>query len=81
MWIKPFCFTIRVILQVHFHNDKTEFVGEHVVRLPRDACVGDVLGELASRLGEEHKGRQLRLLEVYHSKIYKVGLVCCSSVF
>jgi hypothetical protein len=59
-------------LQVHFHNEKTEFVGEHVVRLPRDSCVGDVLQELSSRLGQEYAGRQLRLLEVYQSKIYKV---------
>jgi hypothetical protein len=62
------------VLQVHFHNDKTEFVGEHVVRLPRDACVGDVLRELGSRLGPDYAGRQLRLLEVYHSRIYKVRM-------
>jgi ubiquitin carboxyl-terminal hydrolase 7 len=59
-------------LQVHFHNDKTEFVGEHVVRLPRDSSVADVLRELGSRLGADYAGRPLRLLEVYHSKIYKV---------
>jgi hypothetical protein len=48
-------------------------VEEHVVRLPRDSSVGDVLGELGRRLGPDYAGRQLRLLEVYHSKIYKVG--------
>ncbi|KAF6255465.1 hypothetical protein COO60DRAFT_1641474 [Scenedesmus sp. NREL 46B-D3] len=60
-------------LRVHFHNDRTEFVGEHVVRLPRDSSVGDVLRDLGSRLGADYAGRQLRLLEVYHSKIYKVN--------
>jgi hypothetical protein len=60
------------LLQVQFHNDKTEFVGEHVVRLPRDSCVADVLKELGSRLGEEYAGQQLRLLGLYHSRIYRV---------
>jgi len=49
-----------------------------VVRLPRDSTVGDVLSELSTRLGPEYAGRRLRLLEVYHNKIYKVGLACQS---
>lgn len=58
--------------QIQFHNDKTEFVAEHVVRVPQDGCFGDVLAELSKRLGPDYEGRQLRLLEVYQSKIYKV---------
>jgi hypothetical protein len=61
-----------VSLQIQFHNDKAEFVGEHVVRVPRAGNVGDVLAELSKRLGADYEGRQLRLLEVYQSKIYKV---------
>lgn len=57
---------------MQFHNDKTEFVAEHVIRLPHDSQVEDVLRELSSRLGAEYSGRKLRLLEVYHSKIFKV---------
>lgn len=67
----PVC-ALAVSLQIQFHNDKTEFVGEHVVRVPRDGNVGDVLAELSKRLGADYEGRQLRLLEVYQSKIYKV---------
>jgi hypothetical protein len=48
------------------------------VRLPRDSTVGDVLSELSTRLGPEYAGRRLRLLEVYHNKIYKVWLACQS---
>lgn len=59
--------------QVHFHNDKTEFVAEHVIRLPHDSQVEDVLRELSSRLGPDYADRKLRLLEVYHSKIFKVN--------
>jgi hypothetical protein len=58
--------------QIYFHNDKTEFVAEHVVRVPRDGNVADVLAELSKRLGADYEGRQLRLLEVYQSKVYKV---------
>lgn len=60
--------------QIYFHNDKTEFVAEHVVRVPRDGNVADVLAELSKRLGADYEGRQLRLLEVYQSKVYKVGV-------
>eukprot|EP00879_Flechtneria_rotunda_P027398 GHRR01029346.1.p1 GENE.GHRR01029346.1~~GHRR01029346.1.p1 ORF type:complete len:247 (+),score=133.15 GHRR01029346.1:38-742(+) len=60
-------------LRVHFHSDKTEFVAEHVLRLPRDSSVADVLQDLSGRLGPDYAGRRLRLLEVYHSKIYKVS--------
>lgn len=61
-------------LQIQFHNDKTEFVGEHVVRVARDGCVADVLDVLSKRLGADYAGRQLRLLEIHRdqSKIYKV---------
>lgn len=60
------------VFQVNFHNDKTEFVAEHVIRLPHDSQVGDVLRELSNRLGPDYADRKLRLLEVYHSKIFKV---------
>lgn len=60
-------------MQIQFHNDKTEWVGEHVIRVPRDGNVGDVLLEVRKRLGQEYEGRQLRLLEVSQNKIYKVS--------
>ncbi|CAD7702882.1 unnamed protein product [Ostreobium quekettii] len=59
-------------LRVQFHNEKCECVGEHQVRLPRDKGVGDLLGELRKELGEEYEGKPMRLMEVYHGKIFKV---------
>jgi hypothetical protein len=48
-------------------------VGEpHTIRVARDAVVGDVLEELRKRLPPEHAGKRLRLLELLHSKIFKV---------
>ncbi len=53
-------------LRVRFHDEHTAFVGEHVIRLPRDSSVGDVLEELRGRLAEQYKQRRLRLMEVYN---------------
>ena len=43
-----------------------------MIRVSRDASVGDALEELRKRLPEEHAAKRLRLLEVLHSRIYKV---------
>lgn len=59
--------------QVCFHNEKTEFVVQHNVRVPRDGCVKDVLDKLSEMLGPQKTGGQpLRMLEIYNSKLYKV---------
>mmetsp|Transcript_19656 Transcript_19656/g.42954 ORF Transcript_19656/g.42954 Transcript_19656/m.42954 type:complete len:1106 (-) Transcript_19656:700-4017(-) len=59
------------ILKVAFHNHKTEMVGEHQVRLPKESCVEDVLNALREKLGPTVTG-ELRMLEVCYSRIYKV---------
>eukprot|EP00877_Chromochloris_zofingiensis_P003568 jgi/Chrzof1/13211/Cz07g24170.t1 len=59
-------------LKINFHNEKTDFVDTHTIRLPRDSCVADVLEELRKRLGDEYADKKLRLMEVFNSKIYKV---------
>jgi len=59
-------------LKVSFHNDKTEFVGELTVRVPKEGIVADVLNELSRQLGPDAAGRRLRLMEVYNSKVFKV---------
>eukprot|EP00803_Ostreobium_quekettii_P004318 evm.model.scf_1518.4 EVM.evm.TU.scf_1518.4 scf_1518:22440-34055(-) len=59
-------------LRVQFHNEKCECIGEHQVRLPKDKFVADLLGELRKELGEEYEGKPMRLMEVYHGKIFKV---------
>ena len=41
---------------------------------PEESCVADVLAHLKSRLGEKvTPGADLRLLELFYSKIYKVS--------
>lgn len=59
-------------LKIALHNDRTEFVAEHDLRLPREVTVADVLTEMQRHLGEEYQGRQMRLLEIFSSRIYKV---------
>ncbi|KAK9823704.1 hypothetical protein WJX72_004794 [[Myrmecia] bisecta] len=59
-------------LKVVFHNEKTEEVATHTVRLPKESVVGDVLAALALQLGPAVAARPLRLLEVFYCKIYKV---------
>ncbi len=55
-----------------FYNDKTEEVSSHTLRLPKEGTVADLLGELQRQLGEEYGNRQLRLMEVSYSRIFKV---------
>jgi hypothetical protein len=57
--------------QVYYHGPSGEQVSTHEVRLPREACVADVLAALGQQLPPEGRPAQLRLLEVFYSKIYK----------
>eukprot|EP00271_Cylindrocystis_brebissonii_P022318 TRINITY_DN8549_c0_g1_i1.p1 TRINITY_DN8549_c0_g1~~TRINITY_DN8549_c0_g1_i1.p1 ORF type:complete len:1105 (+),score=260.24 TRINITY_DN8549_c0_g1_i1:215-3529(+) len=56
-------------LKIHFHNNKTEEVSVQTVRLPRQSNVGELLAELKTKV---ETMAELRLLEVYANKIYKV---------
>lgn len=61
------------VLKVAFNNAKTEEVGTYNIRLPRESTVSDVLTELRKQLGEKGSPTgELRMLEVFYSKIYKV---------
>lgn len=59
--------------QITWHKESGDPVSEHLVRVPRDAVVGDALGEVARQVGTAAAGKPLRLLEVHSSKIYKVS--------
>lgn len=61
-----------MLVQVNWHNYKGEQVAEHKVRVKTSACVRDVLQRLQDIEPEAKKAKALRLMEVLHSKIYKV---------
>lgn len=66
-------------VRVQFHNEKSECLGEHQIRLSRDSGVEDLLQALKEELGEEYQGKLMRLMEVYHGKIFKVSFLSTGS--
>ncbi|CAM6012936.1 unnamed protein product [Sphagnum balticum] len=59
-------------LKIAFHNSKTEEVSVHHVRLPKQSTVGDVINELKSKVELSSPKAELRILEVFYHKIYKI---------
>ena len=59
-------------LTLAFHDCRGGEVGTHSVRLPKTATVGDVLKEVRGRVEVSRPEAQLRLLEIFDCKIYKV---------
>ncbi|KAG9134676.1 hypothetical protein Leryth_001003 [Lithospermum erythrorhizon] len=59
-------------LKVAFHHATKDEVIIHNVRLPRQSTVGDVLYEIKSKVEVSRPDAELRLLEVFYHKIYKI---------
>ncbi|RVW29480.1 Ubiquitin carboxyl-terminal hydrolase 12 [Vitis vinifera] len=59
-------------LKVAFHHATKEEVVIHTIRLPKQSTVGDVINDLKSKVELSHPNAELRLLEVFYHKIYKV---------
>lgn len=59
-------------LKVVFYSEKVVEVSQHQVRLPKESTVGDVLDAIAQEIGGSCTGSDLRLLEVFYHKIFKV---------
>lgn len=59
-------------LKVSFHNAKTEEVAVHNIRLPKQSTVGDVIAELKKKVELSNSKAELRILEVFYHKIYKI---------
>ncbi|CAI9268202.1 unnamed protein product [Lactuca saligna] len=59
-------------LKVVFHHAKKEEPVIHNIRLPKQSTVGDVLNELKTKVELSHPNAELRLLEVFYHKIYKI---------
>ncbi|XP_058085190.1 ubiquitin C-terminal hydrolase 12-like isoform X3 [Magnolia sinica] len=59
-------------LKVAFHHATKDEVVIHTIRLPKQSTVGDVINDLKSKVELSHPNAELRLLEVFYHKIYKI---------
>ncbi|KAG5053183.1 hypothetical protein JHK87_005381 [Glycine soja] len=59
-------------LKVAFHHATKDEVVIHTIRLPKQSTVGDVLNDLKTKVELSDPEAELRLLEVFYHKIYKV---------
>ncbi|MBA0607912.1 hypothetical protein Godav_020175 [Gossypium davidsonii] len=59
-------------LKVAFHHATKDEVVIHNIRLPKQSTIGDVIDELKTKVELSHPNAELRLLEVFYHKIYKV---------
>ncbi|XP_054795340.1 ubiquitin C-terminal hydrolase 12-like isoform X1 [Prosopis cineraria] len=59
-------------LKVAFNHATKDEVVIHTIRLPKQSTVGDVLDHLKTKVELSHPNAELRLLEVFYHKIYKV---------
>ncbi|KAL2585694.1 hypothetical protein AAZV13_13G011301 [Glycine max] len=59
-------------LKVAFHHATKDEVVIHTIRLPKQSIVGDVLDDLKTKVELSDPEAELRLLEVFYHKIYKV---------
>ncbi|XP_051130777.1 ubiquitin C-terminal hydrolase 12-like isoform X2 [Andrographis paniculata] len=59
-------------LKVAFHHATKDEVVIHTIRLPKQSNVGDVINDLKTKVELSHPDAELRLLEVFYNKIYKI---------
>ncbi|XP_060172932.1 ubiquitin C-terminal hydrolase 13-like isoform X1 [Lycium barbarum] len=59
-------------LRVAFHHATKDEVVIHTMRLPKQSTVGDVINDLKGKVELSHPDAELRLLEVFYHKIYKI---------
>ncbi|KAJ8756255.1 hypothetical protein K2173_025067 [Erythroxylum novogranatense] len=59
-------------LKVAFHHATKDEIVIHTIRLPKQSTVGDVINDLKTKEELSHPNAELRLLEVFYHKIYKI---------
>ncbi|CAI9265965.1 unnamed protein product [Lactuca saligna] len=59
-------------LKVAFHHATKDEVVIHTIRLPKQSTVGDVINDLKTKVELSNPDAELRLLEVFYHKIYKI---------
>ncbi|ONM32290.1 Ubiquitin carboxyl-terminal hydrolase 13 [Zea mays] len=59
-------------LKVAFHHATKDEVVVHSIRLPRNSTISDVITDLKTKVELSNPDTELRLLEVFYHKIYKI---------
>ncbi|KAF8376840.1 hypothetical protein HHK36_031488 [Tetracentron sinense] len=59
-------------LKVAFHHATKDEVVIHSIRLPKQSNVGEMIDDLKTKVELSHPNVELRLLEVFYHKIYKI---------
>ncbi|CAN4120117.1 unnamed protein product [Withania somnifera] len=59
-------------LKVAFHHANKDEVVTYTIRLPKQSTVGDVINDLKEKVELSNPDAELRLLEVFYHKIYKI---------
>ncbi|XP_042437838.1 ubiquitin C-terminal hydrolase 13-like isoform X3 [Zingiber officinale] len=59
-------------LKVAFHHATKDEVAIHSIRLPKNSIVADVINDLKTKVDLSHPNADLRLIEVFYHKIYKI---------
>ena len=59
-------------MRICFHNLKSELQSEHMIRLPREKTIGDLIEQLKQELGDDYANSDFRVMEILSSKIFKV---------
>ncbi|AQK39697.1 Ubiquitin carboxyl-terminal hydrolase 13 [Zea mays] len=59
-------------LKVAFHHATKDEVVVHSIRLPRNSTISDVITDLKTKVELSNPDAELRLLEVFYHKIYKI---------
>ncbi|CAM8927423.1 unnamed protein product [Rhodiola kirilowii] len=59
-------------LKVVFHPATKDEVVIHNIRLPKQSTIADVINELKTKVELSHPDAELRLVEVFYHKIYKI---------
>ncbi|KAG2629395.1 hypothetical protein PVAP13_3KG431800 [Panicum virgatum] len=59
-------------LKVAFHHATKDEVVVHSIRLPKNSTISDVIADLKTKVELSNPDAELRLLEVFYHKIYKI---------
>uniref|UniRef100_J3NDH9 ubiquitinyl hydrolase 1 n=1 Tax=Oryza brachyantha TaxID=4533 RepID=J3NDH9_ORYBR len=59
-------------LKVAFHHATKDEVVIHSIRLPKNSTISDVIADLKTKVELSNPDAELRLLEVFYHKIYKI---------
>eukprot|EP00252_Welwitschia_mirabilis_P016663 TRINITY_DN3688_c0_g3_i1.p1 TRINITY_DN3688_c0_g3~~TRINITY_DN3688_c0_g3_i1.p1 ORF type:complete len:1111 (+),score=262.49 TRINITY_DN3688_c0_g3_i1:336-3668(+) len=61
-------------LKLYFYHSEGHAVSEHILRLPKQSTFGDVINDLKAKVELSNPNADIRVLEVFCHKIYKIFL-------